>query len=194
MKTIFNFVSLTLLLLIWTSPRRAVADDTYFTSRQLLKEFFPKSQRVTYFQVAPDAKQRDRIKARLGYTPAKATYTFFVALTEDKVDGYAFVDEELGQHMPITYGVKFSPAGAVEDMEIMVYRESRGDEVRDLRFRKQFVGRTGHDAIRLNRDVVAISGATISSNSMAVGVRRAVILFEECVPYQTVTAVTAMAR
>jgi Na+-translocating ferredoxin:NAD+ oxidoreductase RnfG subunit len=194
MKTIFNFVSLALVLLLWAAPRRALADETHFTSRQLLKEFFPKSKRVTYLQITPDAKQRERIRARLGYTPAKATYTFFVAMTDDKVDGYAFVDDELGQHLPITYGVKISPAGAVEIIEIMVYRESRGDEVRDPRFRKQFVGKTGHDAIRLNQDVVAISGATISSNSMAVGVKRAVVLFEECVSRHAVTEITAMAR
>ena len=67
----------------------------------------------------------------------------------------------------------------VERVEIMVYREPRGDEVRDVRFRKQFQGKTSQDPLRLNRDIDAVSGATVSSASLAVGVRRATILVEE---------------
>jgi hypothetical protein len=170
----------------------ARADTTYFTTRQVLAEFFPKSDKVTYKQFTLADDQAARLKQKLGSAPAKKTYTFYVATTGDQVDGYALVDDELGQHQPITYGVKLSAAGAVERVEIMVYRESRGDEVRDKRFLKQFAGRTSRDALRLNTDVVAISGATISSNSMAVGVKRAVALFDECLaPAKTAAAAEA---
>ena len=63
--------------------------------------------------------------------------------------------------------------------EIVVYRESRGDEVRDERFRAQFVGKSAADAIDTDSDIQAVSGATISSRAMAVGVKRAVVLFDE---------------
>ena len=61
----------------------------------------------------------------------------------------------------------------------MVYREPRGDEVRDPRFRKQFEGKTAQDPLRLGRDIDAVSGATVSSASLATGVHRAAVLVEE---------------
>jgi Na+-translocating ferredoxin:NAD+ oxidoreductase RnfG subunit len=95
------------------------------------------------------------------------------------VDGYAIVDDEQGLHQPITFATRLSPRGMVERVEIMVYREPRGDEVRDPRFRKQFEGKTAQDSLRLGRDIDAVSGATVSSASLATGVRRAAVLVEE---------------
>jgi electron transport complex protein RnfG len=127
-----------------------------------------------------DAAQK-RVQRRLGYTPARASYTFYVARSDGHVDGYALIDEEKGEHLPITFAVKLSSEGKVERQEIVVYRESRGDEVRDEHFRHQFVGKTARDAIDTDQDIMAISGATISSRAMAIGVKRAVVLFDELV-------------
>jgi electron transport complex protein RnfG len=75
----------------------------------------------------------------------------------------------------------------------MVYREPRGDEVRDARFRKQFEGKTAQDPLRLDRDIDAVSGATISSASTAVAVRRAAVLVEELTAEASTLASTANA-
>jgi hypothetical protein len=53
--------------------------------------------------------------------------------------------------------------------------------VRDPRFREQFVGKTAADPLRPGEEVVAVSGATISSRAMAVGVRRCLVLLDELV-------------
>jgi hypothetical protein len=82
----------------------------------------------------------------------------------------------MGQHLPITFGVKISPTGQVERVEVMVYRESFGGEVRDARFREQFVGKGERSPIRSGDDIIAISGATLSSKAVALGVRRAIAL------------------
>jgi hypothetical protein len=157
----------------------ARAETTYFTTRAVLGEFFPKSERVTYRTFALDGSTRARLRQRLGYVPAKDSYTIFVATTRGKVDGYAIVDDERGLHQPITFATKLSARGVVERLEIMVYREPRGEEVRDCRFRKQFEGKTAQDPLRLDRDIDAVSGATVSSASLATGVRRAAVLVEE---------------
>jgi len=155
------------------------AETSYFTTRGVLAELFPKSEKVAYRTYALDASKRARLAQRLGYQPPRDSYTIFIATTKGNVDGYAIVDDEKGLHQPITFATRLSPRGIVERVEIMVYREPRGDEVRDARFRKQFEGKTAHDPLRLNRDIDAISGATISSASLATGVRRAAILVEE---------------
>jgi hypothetical protein len=173
-------------LLVGESAR---AQTAYFTSRELLADFFHASQNVTYkrFELAPEAQ--GRLARRLGYALPRTSYTFFIATSNGKIDGYALIDDEQGEHLPITFAVKLSTEGRVEREEIVTYREPRGDEVRDERFRQQFVGKSAHDAISTNEDIVVVSGATISSRAIATGVRRAVVLFDELIkPMQVVTA------
>jgi len=158
---------------------RVHAETTYYTPRALLADFFPKSEKVTFRTFTLDSSLKTRLAQRLGYTPAKDRYNIFVATTNSHVDGYAIIDEELGLHQPITFATRLSPRGAIERLEIMVYREPRGDEVRDQRFRRQFEGKTAQDPMRVSRDIDAVSGATVSSASMAVGARRAAVLVEE---------------
>ena len=171
-------VAATLFFTLLTAAAPARAQAVYFSTRALLTDFFRTSQNVTYKKVELAAEQRARIKARLGYEPQKGSYTFFVAQSNGKIDGYALIDEENGEHLPITFAVKLSPTGVVERQEIVEYREARGDEVRDLSFRKQFVGKSVADPLCPDRDIAVVSGATISSRAMAVGVKRALVLFD----------------
>jgi electron transport complex protein RnfG len=192
MKTVFNYASLprtvavalgVLLALVGAclSEQPARAQTTYFTPRQILSEFFPSSQVVTYQRFELTAEQRTRLEQKLGYPPRKPSYTIYIAKTNDQVDGYAVIDEEQGQHLPITFAVKLSKTGAVQRQEIMVYRERYGDEVRDPRFRQQFEGKTAQDPLRHGEEVIAVSGATISSRAMAIGVRRVLVMVDELI-------------
>jgi hypothetical protein len=155
------------------------AESSYYSTRGVLAEFFPQSEHVGYRTFALDKSIRARLAQRLGYAPTRDKYTIFVATTHGKIDGYAVVDDEQGLHQPITFATRLSPRGSVERVEIMVYREPRGDEVRDSRFRQQFTGKTAQDPLQLNRDIDAVSGATVSSASLAVGAHRATVLIEE---------------
>jgi electron transport complex protein RnfG len=190
MKVVFNFprsrrlaqaigTALVLLSLLWANL--ASAQTAYYTPRTILSEFFPRSQAVTFQRFDLTAEQRERLTAVLGYTPRKPSYTIYIAKTADKTDGYAIIDEEKGQHLPITFAVKFSAAGVVERQELMVYRERYGDEIRDPRFRQQFVGKTAKSPIREGEEIIAVSGATISSRAMVIGVRRVLVLLDELV-------------
>jgi electron transport complex protein RnfG len=187
MKIVFKIIFPLTVLLLAAQPARA--DQVYFTPRDLLADFFRSSQAVTFKKIPLADADKQRLQHRLGYALPKPSYTFYVATTGGHVDGYAFLDEEKGEHLPITFAVKLSPDGKVVRQEIVVYREARGDEVRDDQFRAQFVGKSARDAIVAGQDIVAVSGATISSRAMAVGVKRAVVLFDELVkPTVVVTA------
>jgi hypothetical protein len=188
MKVVFKIIFATCLL----APA-AHAEGVYFCTRDLLSDFFRSSEAVSYRKLSLTDSDKNRLRERLGYVPQKSSYTLYVAKTGERIDGYALIDEEKGEHQPITFAVKLSPQGVVERQEIVAYREAFGDEVRDARFRKQFVGKTVRDRIQCNDDIVAVSGATISSQAMAVGVRRAVILVDELVlrPVQAQATSTA---
>jgi Na+-translocating ferredoxin:NAD+ oxidoreductase subunit G len=167
------------LLALAGAARAERAETTYHTTRSMLAEFFPRSERVTFRTFSLTAAQKLKLRQRLGYTPPRDSYTIFVATTADKIDGYAVVDDEKGQHLPITFATRLSPRAVVERLQVMVYREPRGDEVRDARFLAQFAGKSSQDPLRLDHDVDAVSGATISSASLATGVKRAAVLVEE---------------
>src|SRR5262249_43176406 len=137
MKIVFNFKIVLLAVVLAAVPRLARAEGVYFSTADLLRDFFRDSKSVTYKKVEIGGKERQRLHSRLGYAPARASYTFFVAMTGERIDGYALIDEQMGEHLPITFAVKLSPAGVVLRQEIVTYREPRGDEVRDAHFRQQ---------------------------------------------------------
>lgn len=150
----------------------------YTTPQKLLSEQFRSSERVAYRKVQFDATQRAAIEKRLGRPLPKPEYTFFVATTHGQTDGYALFDEQIGQHEPISFATFFDPRGQITRVEIVAYREPYGDGVRTERFRKQFVGRNAKSQFRPGSDIDAISGATISSRSLCVGVARDAVLLD----------------
>jgi Na+-translocating ferredoxin:NAD+ oxidoreductase subunit G len=162
-------------------PSAPVRAEVYFTIRELLAQQFKNSERVSFIKVRPSAGQRQAIELRLGKRLGKPEYVVYVAKTGSRTDGYALFDEERGQHELISFGTFFDAAGLVTRLEVLAYREPYGDGVRAERFRRQFVGRGARSAFVLNRDIDAISGATISSRSLCTGVLRASLVLDEAV-------------
>ena len=102
------------------------------------------------------------------------------------MDGAWFiVDEVVGKHEMITYAVALSPAGAVTGIEILDYVESYGYEVAEAQWRKQFVGKTAVDPIKLNKDIQNIGGATLSCKHLTDGVKRVAVLYDIALKYQS---------
>jgi electron transport complex protein RnfG len=165
------------LLICFATPRGLHAEGSFFTTSSILKDFFRESERVNYVDVMTE-RAAGFLREQLGYVPAKAKYTVFTAWSGKRIDGYAVLDEERGQHLPIHFATKLGPDGRVLRTEVMAYGESYGEEIREARFRAQYVGKGGESRLKLGDDVVAISGATISSRSMTVAVKRAVALVD----------------
>jgi Na+-translocating ferredoxin:NAD+ oxidoreductase RnfG subunit len=162
----------------WGYAATLVRAEVYFTVRELLAQQFKSSERVSFIKVRPSASQRQAIERRLGKPLAKPEYVVYVAKTGERDDGYALFDEERGQHELISFGTFFDAAGLITRLEVLAYREPFGDGVRAERFRRQFIGRGAQSAFVLNRDIDAISGATISSRSLCTGVFRASVLLD----------------
>jgi FMN-binding protein len=86
--------------------------------------------------------------------------------------GHVLIDEVIGKHELITYAVGVGADGGVRGVEILDYREPRGGEVRDPRWRAQFVGKRRDSRLRLDEDIQNISGATLSCEHVTDGIRR----------------------
>ena len=106
-------------------------------------------------------------------------YPFKCELIWKATDGsWLVVDEVIGKHEMITYAVALSPTGSILGIEILEYVESYGYEVAEPDWRKQFVGKTVNDPIKLNKDIQNIGGATLSCKHITDGVKRITVLYD----------------
>jgi len=89
----------------------------------------------------------------------------------------AWVLDEVGKEMPITIGVAVA-AGAIDNVSVLEFRESRGWEVRYPFFTDQFVAARLGPNERLDRKIDGITGATLSVNAVTRIARIALLLHE----------------
>ncbi len=156
-------------------------DDTQvlMTAEQAVREIFPEAAGVAVDRWRPEASQRAGLEERLGRRLFEPVYEILLVYDDGRrFLGCALVTEERGKYRPITFMVGITPELRVKDAAVMVYRESRGGEVRRRRFLVQYRGKTLRDPIRINRDIINIGGATISVRSMNAGVRKVLALIE----------------
>lgn len=145
--------------------------------RATLGHHFAQSTNVRFVRLRPQGADRTRIERMLGTPLVRTQYVVYVASTGARCDGYAVFDDEIGQHEPIDLVTFFDPAGRVTGVEVLAYREPYGDGIRSARFLAQLAGRDASSSF----EVDAVSGATISSRSVARAVRRATIIVGEVV-------------
>jgi hypothetical protein len=73
--------------------------------------------------------------------------------------------EEIGKDQPITTGFVVNN-GRLETVRVLIFRESRGGEVRHPFFTSQFTGATLTEYRKLDRNIDGISGATLSVRAL----------------------------
>ena len=138
----------------------------YLTADQAARSMFPQAERIEAFTLPPAS------------VPAAFRGKLLVALKADKALGHVVIDNVLGRTERITLAVGVGVDGTVKRVEILAYRESHGQEVRMPAWRRQFEGKTAAAPLKVGKDIAAISGATISCNSVTEGVRQAVLMLE----------------
>jgi hypothetical protein len=163
----------------YLTPQEMGQEDVYLTPEEAANLMFPDSDHISHETITLSPEQKKVIEERIGWNFPETTFEFFIGKTNGKINGWAFIQHTIGKHKPMTYMVGVDPQGEVLNVEVLVYRESRGSEVRTKRFNYQYQGKTPYHPIRINRDIINISGATMSVRSMSAGVKRALVLVEE---------------
>lgn len=164
----------------YLTPQEMVQEDVFMTEDEAARLMFPKSERIGLETLVLTPEQKKTIEERIGWHFPENEFTVYIGKTGAQIDGYAIVQNTIGKHKPITYMVGVDPKGQVLNIEVLVYREARGSEVRTKRFNAQYEGKTVFDPIRINRDIINISGATMSVRSMSAGVKRTLVIVDEC--------------
>jgi hypothetical protein len=153
--------------------------EVYLTEEEAIKIMFPKSQRIRKDVMRLSHEQKILVESRIGWKFPEDSFEVYVGETGATVDGYAMVQNTIGKHKPMTYMVGVDKKGHISNVELLVFREARGSEVRTKRFNAQYEGKNVLDPIRINRDIINISGATMSVRSMTAGVKRVLVLVDE---------------
>ena len=88
-------------------------------------------------------------------------------------DGHWFlVDQVIGKHENIDMAVGIDPTGGVMGIEILVYRETYGHQIRQPKWLAQFLGKDHRERLRLDHQIKNISGATLSCRHVTDGINR----------------------
>jgi len=148
----------------------------YLTVPLAQQELFPDADRFIDNALQLTDEQRDAIKKLSGVRQREAHQPVWRAERKGQLLGWFFVDEVVGKHEFITYAAAIAPSGKVLGVEVLVYRETYGYQVRDAQWRDQFKGKTLQDHFKLDDDITNITGATLSSRNVMNGVKRLLAL------------------
>jgi Na+-translocating ferredoxin:NAD+ oxidoreductase RnfG subunit len=153
--------------------------EVFMSEEEAVKIILPKSQRVRKEVIELTQEKKGLIEQRIGWKFPENAFELYIGETGDKIDGYAMVHNTIGKHKHMTYMVGVDANGACSDVELLVFREARGSEVGRKRFNSQYEGKTVSDPIRINKDIINLTGATMSVRSISAGVKRVLVLVDE---------------
>ena len=153
--------------------------EVFMSEEAAVKIVLPKSARVRKEVLQLTQEKKDLIEQRIGWKFPEQAFEVYIGETGEKIDGYAMVHNTIGKHKHMTYMVGIDTKGACSDVELLVFREARGSEVGRKRFNVQYEGKTVLDPIRINKDIINITGATMSVRSISAGVKRVLVLIDE---------------
>lgn len=171
---------------VWDNDlRRYLTEDelnhaeVFMSEEDAVKIILSKSRNVRKEVIRLTPEKKDLIEQRIGWKFPEQAFEVYIGETDGKIDGYAMIHNTVGKHKHMTYMVGVDANGACSDVELLVFREARGSEVGRKRFNVQYEGKTVLDPIRINKDIINITGATMSVRSMSAGIKRVLVLIDE---------------
>ena len=145
---------------------RIVRSEQYLSVEQAQRQLCPGTLTKVPLTLSPD--QKKMIEKASGVRVRNMDMN--VWRTND--GAWFIVDEVIGKHEFITYALALSAAGAVKGIEVLVYRETYGHQIKLPGWRAQFTGKTIAAPVKIDNDIKNISGATLSCVHITEGVRR----------------------
>lgn len=148
-----------LFLALFATGSSAEAADVYREPETFLAKAFdadPPDPSILWLS----GKSRDVVEEILGHPYRGARLRYW-----QRDDRTAWILEEIGKHKPITTGLLVR-AGELVRIRVLIYRESRGWQVRREFFTEQFKGAKLTEDYRLDRSIDGISGATLSVRAL----------------------------
>ena len=166
---------------------------TLLTEEEALKEVFFSGAEIEKETKELTGETLERIKERLGgsliYTQegsesapveSNTTIDFYFAKKDGERKGVAIIDVEPGKWGPVTFIIGMTSDNAtVKKVMVLSYQEIRGQPIARSSFMNQYRGKTSKSPLTVGKDIIPISGATISSRAATFTVKKAIVIYEE---------------
>lgn len=166
------FKSLVLLLLLVSVHTGSLARGTYQEPDAFLAEIFSDDTPEPAV-IWLTGERKIAVEQLLGHRYSSLRVRYWL-----RAQRSAWILEEIGKDQPITIGLVVN-TGRLENIRVLVYRESRGEEIRHPFFTDQFKDAQLDDTGNLDRNIDGISGATLSVRAMKKLARLALYLDSE---------------
>lgn len=149
--------------------------QVYLTKKQAFEIAFPGADEIKKERLWPTKEEIRAIEEIYMYKIYETRFTFYTGIKNGKSMGSMLIDNIIGKSFPITFMTVLNTDGTVRDVEIMVYREPQGWEVRYKSFRSQFYGKGTSSN---SNEILSISGATLSVRAIKIGVYKAMAAYK----------------
>jgi len=149
--------------------------QVYLTKKQAFKIAFPRADEIKKERLWLTKEEIRAIEEIYMYKIYESRFTFYTGIKNGKSMGSMLIDNIIGKSFPITFMTVLNTDGTVRDVEIMVYREPQGWEVRYKSFRSQFYGK---DTSSNSNEILSISGATLSVRAIKSGVYKTLAAYK----------------
>ncbi len=156
--------------------RKAFA-QRFLSEEEALKKLMPSAvDQFLLQQITLTTEQMEQAQTLVGKRFRERNITVYKGILEGKTVGFGFVLDVTGKESPITFMIGIDTEGKLSGVEVLIYRESQGFEIRSNQFMKQFLGKTMTDALVLGDTISALSGATLSSRAATYAAKKALAL------------------
>lgn len=144
----------------------------YMTAEQAQHALFPEATSFKEANVHLNAEQMNEVQKIAGLPARSVAWRVIAAYKGDALIGHMVLDDVVGKYDLISFAVGINPDASVRQVEILIYRESHGAEIKNAAWRKQFINKTAQTGLKPGEDIANISGATLSCTHVTDGVRR----------------------
>lgn len=165
---------------------------TLLSEEEALRMAFWKDATIEKETKALTGEVLERVKARLGgnlvyfqegaeqqEVEAKTSYDFHFGVKDGVRKGVAIIDVEPGKWGPVEFCTTMDIKGTVKSVQVMSYQEQRGQPIARNSFTNQYKGKNSNSTLTVGKDIIGVSGATISSRSATFAVKKALVIYEE---------------
>ncbi len=159
-----------------TKPGTVAA--TVFHSRSEIPHLaFPDADRVEVRDLFVTTAERSEIERVARATLESDLVSVYEGYAGDRLLGYAMLDSHIVRTLPEALLIVLDPAGRVTTTHVMAFHEPL-DYLPGERWLRLHEGKGLSDDLRIDRDIVGITGATLSAHAVMNSVRRTLAIYQ----------------
>lgn len=152
------------------------ASDIRSEVEEHIKNYFGSVTKLEFINYKIPEEIRKDVEKKTGQKFFKDFIYIWKVFRGDDYVATALIDNVYGKSQPITFLVLIDREGIILMSDIIKYREAYGGQISNKKWLEQFSGKDFSSTYIIDEDISAISGATISVNSITKGIRKTTML------------------